>query len=96
MNVTLLVAELTRREGFVLDRTFLRRFCGIIAACAVMGAVVFALVGVLSSGFAPQSGVIVQGASLLTLVGGGLLAYLGAAHLFGAAQFRDLIKDADR
>jgi len=96
MNVTLLVAELARREGFVLDRTFLRRFCGIVAACAVMGAVVFALVGVLSSGFAPQSGVIVQAVSLLTLVGGGLLTYLGAAHLFGAAPFRDLIKDAGR
>jgi hypothetical protein len=36
----------------------------------------------------------VQAASLLALVGGGLLTYLGAAHLFGAADFRDLVKDS--
>jgi putative peptidoglycan lipid II flippase len=96
MNVALLASELTRREGFVLDRTFRRRFAGIVAACAVMGIVVFALVRVLGSGFEPQSGLMVQGLSLLTLVGGGLLTYLGAAHLFGAAQFRDLIKDVGR
>ena len=41
-----------------------------------------------------KAGSIVQVASLLALVGAGLSTYLGAAHLFGAAHFRDLIKDA--
>ena len=59
-----------------------------------MGVVVFALVKGLEPWFAPQSGLIAQGAALIALVAAGLLAYLGAAHLFGAAKFRDLIKDA--
>jgi putative peptidoglycan lipid II flippase len=94
INVALLVAELARREGFALDPIFRRRFAGILAACAAMGAVVFVLVRVLSPGFAPESGLIVQLISLVALVGAGLLTYLGAAHLFGAAHFRDLFKDA--
>jgi putative peptidoglycan lipid II flippase len=94
INVALLGSELVRREGFALDRIFRRRFIGILASCAAMGAVLFMLIAVLSPGFAPESGLIVQAASLLALVGGGLLTYLGAAHLFGAARFRDLIKDA--
>ena len=94
INVALLMAELSRREGFALDRTFHRRFAGILAACAAMGGVVFGLVKLLGPGFAPESGLIVQVASLLALVGIGLATYFGAAHLFGAAQFRDLLKDA--
>jgi putative peptidoglycan lipid II flippase len=94
INVALLVAELARRESFALDNIFRRRIFGILAACAVMGIVVFVLVRVLASGFAPQSGLIVQVASLAFLVGTGLATYLGAAHLFGAAKFRDLFKDA--
>ncbi len=58
-----------------------------------MGVVVFALVKFLDPWFAPQSGLIAQGTALITLVASGLLVYLGAAHLFGAAQFRDLVKD---
>lgn len=94
INVALLVANLQRDERFVLDQTFRRRFAGISAASAVMGMVVFTLVGVLDPWFAPQSGLIAQGAALVTLVAVSLLVYLGAAHLFGAAKFRDLVKDA--
>ena len=94
INVALLVAELARREGFALDPIFRRRFAGILGACVAMGAVVFMLVKLLGTGFAPESGLIVQAISLATLVGAGLLTYLGAAHLFGAANFRDLIKEA--
>jgi putative peptidoglycan lipid II flippase len=93
INVALLVAALRRRERFKLDQTFRRRCAGILAASAVMGAVVFALVKVLEPWFAPASGLAAQGAALMTLVAAGLLVYLGAAYLFGAAQFRDLIKD---
>jgi len=32
--------------------------------------------------------------SLLAVIGVGLATYLGAAHLLGAANFRDLIKAA--
>jgi putative peptidoglycan lipid II flippase len=96
INVALLVAELTRRDSFALDHLFRRRFAGIIAACMVMGGVLFILVRVLNQGFSPERGLFVQGTSLLVLVGTGLATYLGAAHLFGAAHFRDLIKDAGR
>src|SRR3990170_1939407 len=93
INVALLVATLRRRERFKLDQTFRRRCAGILAASAVMGVVVFALVKLLDPWFAPASGLIAQGTALMTLVATGLLVYLGAAHLFGAAQFRDLIED---
>jgi len=58
-----------------------------------MGMVVFALVKFLEPWFAPASGLVAQGTALVTLVATGLLVYLGAARLLGAAQFRDLIKD---
>lgn len=93
INVALLVATLRRRERFKLDQTFRRRCAGILAASAALGVAVFALVKILEPWFAPQSGLIAQGAALIALVATGLLVYLGAAHLFGAAQFRDLIKD---
>jgi len=60
----------------------------------VMGVVVFALVNLLDPWFVPARGLFAQGTAMLTLVATGLLVYLGAAHVFGAAQFRDLIKDA--
>ena len=94
LNVALLAATLRRREGLRLDRTFRRRFAGILAASAVMGVVVFALVNLLDPWFVPARGLFAQGTAMLTLVATGLLVYLGAAHVFGAAQFRDLIKDA--
>jgi putative peptidoglycan lipid II flippase len=94
IHLALLVGNLQQREGFSLDRTFQGRFAGILGASAAMGVVIFVLVRVLEPWFAPESGLIAQGAALVGLVATGLLAYLGAAHLFGAAQFRDLIKDA--
>jgi putative peptidoglycan lipid II flippase len=93
INVGLLVAALRRRDGFKLDQTFRRRFAGICAASAVMGSVVFALVKFLGPWFAPSSGLLVQGGALIVLVGGGLMVYLAAAELFGAAKIRSLIKE---
>lgn len=92
INVALLAAALKRREGLALDQTFRRRFVGVVTASAVMGAVVFALVTLLGSWFAPASGFLAQATALLTLCGTGLLVYLGAAQLFGAANFRELIR----
>jgi putative peptidoglycan lipid II flippase len=94
LNVALLIGKLRERDGLVLDRIFRRRFAGILAASAAMGVVVFALVRILEPWFALQSGVIAQGAALIALVAAGLLTYLGAAHVFGGARFRDLMKDA--
>ena len=92
INVALLAVALRRRDSLALDRTFRRRFLGIVAASALMGVVVFALVHLLGSWFAPASGFLVQATALGLLVGMGLLTYLGAAHLFGAAHFRELIR----
>jgi putative peptidoglycan lipid II flippase len=93
INVALLIGNLRQRDGFELDRIFQRRFAGILAASAAMGVVVLVLVKFLDPWFAPQSGLIAQGAALITLVAAGFLTYLGAAQLFGAAQFRDLFKE---
>ncbi len=93
INVGLLIATLKRRDGFKPDQTFRRRFAGICAASAVMGAVVFALVKLLDPWFAPTSGLPAQGAALITLVGVGLLVYLGTAELLGAAKIKNIIKE---
>ena len=93
INVGLLIATLKRREGFRPDQTFRRRFAGICAASAVMGGVVFALVKLLDPWFAPTSGLLAQGAALITLVGVGLLVYLGTAELLGAAKIKNIIKE---
>jgi putative peptidoglycan lipid II flippase len=92
INVALLAAALRRRDSLALDRTFRRRFLGIAAASAVMGVVVSALMQYLGPWFAPASGFLAQALALAVLVGTGLLTYLGAAHLFGAAHFRELIR----
>jgi putative peptidoglycan lipid II flippase len=93
INVALLVITLKRRGGFAPDRTFRGRFAGISAASLVMGVVVFALVKLLAPWFQPASGLLAQAIALVALVAGGLVVYLGAAELFGAAKFRSLIKD---
>jgi len=93
INVGLLIATLKRRDGFKPDQTFRRRFAGICAASAVMGVVVFALVKLLDPWFAPTSGLPAQGAALITLVGVGLLVYLGTAELLGAAKIKNIIKE---
>jgi putative peptidoglycan lipid II flippase len=93
VNLGLLVATLKRRDEFKLDQTFRRRFARICAASAVMGIVVFALVELLDPWFAPGSGLPAQGTALVTLIGIGLLVYLGAAELFGAAKIKNIIKE---
>jgi putative peptidoglycan lipid II flippase len=93
INVALLITTLRRRGDFKLDQTFRRRFAGICAASAVMGAVVFALVKLLGPWFAPASGLLMQSAALIALVGVGLMMYLVAAELFGAAKIRAVIKE---
>jgi putative peptidoglycan lipid II flippase len=93
INVASLITTLRRRGDFKLDQTFRRRFAGICAASAVMGSVVFALVKFLGPWFAPASGLLRQGAAVIALVGVGLMVYLVAAELFGAAKIRAVIKE---
>jgi len=93
INVALLLAKLREREGFAFDSVFRRRFFGILAASALMGVVVFALLRVLAPWFDPANGLLAQAFAISVLVGGGLLTYLGAAHLFGATKLGDLIED---
>jgi putative peptidoglycan lipid II flippase len=92
LNVGLLAAALRRRGMLALDRIFRRRFAGIFAATTITGGTVFALVEILAPWFAPASGFLAQAGALIALVGVGLAVYLGAAHLFGAARFRELIR----
>jgi putative peptidoglycan lipid II flippase len=96
LNVGLLAAALRRRDMLALDRIFRRRFAGILAATAVMGALVFALVEALGPWFAPASGLIGQTGALIALVGLGLAAYTGAVHFLGGMHFRELVKDSAR
>lgn len=92
INVGLLAAAIKRRGGLVFDQTFRRRFVGIVAASALMGAIVLVLANLLEPWFAPASGFVAQASALAALVGAGLIVYLGAAQLFGAAHFRELIR----
>jgi putative peptidoglycan lipid II flippase len=93
INVGLLVLTLRRRDGFKLDHIFRRRFAGICAASAVMGVIVFALVELFAPWFGPTSGLLAQGAALITLVGTGLVVYLAAVELFGAAKISNILKE---
>lgn len=93
INVALLVLELKRRGEFALDSAFRRALLGMLAATACMGLAVFGLERLLDPYFASASGIAMQVAALVALVASGLIVYLVTAGLFGAAKFRDMIKD---
>jgi putative peptidoglycan lipid II flippase len=93
LNVGLLVASLKRRGEFALDAGFRRALLGILLATVSMGGAVALIGRALAPYFAPDNGILTQTASLLALVAGGLLVYLVAAELFGAAKWRNLLKD---
>jgi putative peptidoglycan lipid II flippase len=94
LHAGLLAAVLRQRGEFSLDATFRRRFVGIVGASLVMAVALSGLLSLLQSWFDRASGVILQGTALLLVVTGGLLVYLAAAHLLGAAKFRDILKSA--
>ena len=93
VNVGLLVACLEGRGEFALDATFRRALLGILGATVSMGGALLAIARLLEPYFAPEHGIPAQAAALLALVAGGLLIYLAAAELFGAAKWRNLLKD---
>jgi putative peptidoglycan lipid II flippase len=96
INVALLAGTLKRRGEFALDDTFHRRLPGILIASLLMGGAVFLLAHLLNPWFAPQNGIIVQAAALVALVASGLGVYAAAAQLFGATQFKTLLKSMMR
>ncbi|HEY9519962.1 MAG TPA: lipid II flippase MurJ, partial [Methyloceanibacter sp.] len=91
LQAVLLAATLRERDEFALDRTFKRRFPAILAASAIMGAVVWALVHVLGPWFEPKNGAVVQVGALILLVGSGLAVYAGTAAVFGAFDAKSLL-----
>ena len=93
VNVGLLVACLEGRGEIALDATFRRALLGILAATVSMGGALLAIARLLEPYFSPEYGIPAQAAALLVLVAGGLLIYLAAAELFGAAKWRNLLKD---
>jgi putative peptidoglycan lipid II flippase len=93
INVALLVFELKRRGEFALDAAFRRASLGVLLATICMGIAVFAGERLLHPYFAPSNGIPTQVSALVTLVAGGLLIYLVAAELFGAAKWRNLFND---
>jgi putative peptidoglycan lipid II flippase len=92
LQVALLAGTLRERKQFVLDQTFNRRFPAICIASLIMGAVVWALSHGLAAWFEPESGAMVQIASLILLVGTGLSVYAAAAALLGAFDAKSLLQ----
>ena len=90
LQVALLAGTLRERKQFVFDETFNLRFPAICTASLIMGAVVWALAHGLTAWFEPVSGPVVQIASLVILVGTGLVVYAGAAAFLGAFDMKSL------
>jgi putative peptidoglycan lipid II flippase len=91
LQVALLAGTLHARGDFDLDAAIKRRLPGILAASLIMGAVVWAVVYLLGPWLAPGN-LLLQAASLLAMIGSGLLVYLVAAELLGAVEIKPLLK----
>ncbi|MCH8172139.1 MAG: murein biosynthesis integral membrane protein MurJ [Proteobacteria bacterium] len=87
VNVTLLYLYLARRGYFRVDKRLKRRVLKIIGSSLVMGAVLWAVSGLLAPSFA--RGTFEGGAALIALVLIGLLVYGGAARLTGALSIAE-------
>jgi putative peptidoglycan lipid II flippase len=92
LQAALLAFTLKQRGDFELDAIFRRRFPAILVSTLIMGVVVFLLTRLLEAGFAPENGLLIQGASLGALVGGGLIAYGIAVEALGAVALGTLLK----
>ena len=93
INVALLVMALKRRGEFALDAAFRRAILGIVAATVCMSVAVYGLERMLDPYLVPSRSLAAQVAALFALVAGGLLVYAVSAQVFGAAKFRELIKE---
>lgn len=96
INVGLLAGALKRRGEFTLDQGFRRAIGRIVLATIIMGAAVWALASLLGPWFAPEQGLLLQGASLIALVGSGLVVYAVAAELLGIVRLKALLESLGR
>ena len=85
VNVAALGWLLMRRRRLVLDRRLRARVPRLLAAALVMCAVL----AVLQAAIFPLAGSIARLGGLAVLVGAGLAAYFGAAHLLGGLNLRE-------
>lgn len=87
----MLAVIIARRIGFSLDAAARHRLPRIAVAALVMGAVLAALQFGAASWLGQPSG-LMRLPALGGLIGTGLAVYLGSLHLFGVAQWRDLLQ----
>lgn len=92
LQVGLLVGTLKERGDFAPDAAFKRRLPRILAASLVMGAVVWGMASLLAPLLEAGNLLLVQAASLITLVASGLFVYLAIAEALGAVEIRPLLK----
>ncbi len=88
LNAGVLAIILRRRGHFATDRRLKRRSLGVLAATAVMAAGLWGA----RQGLAidPSAGLIERTLTLLALIAGGGMLYLGAAQVLGGLDLRDL------
>ncbi len=92
VNAGLLGITLFRRGQFVVDRDLTYRLLLMLAASFAMGAVLYAAAVLLQPFFGPENVVIVRAAALAMLVGVGVVAYFGVAHISGAARLDHVMR----
>lgn len=88
-NAAGLALILFRRGHLRPDRTLRRRTLGMVAASTIMGVALLAMRHVL---FATPAHGLVTVMALTGLIAGGMVAYAGAAQVFGAYDFRDVTR----
>lgn len=96
VNASLLFFTLRRRGHFSLDQASLRHIPLLVLCCAIMAAALYGGLFLLAPYFEPEAGLARQAGALLLLMGGGALVYFAAAHLTGAADMRDLLRNFRR
>jgi putative peptidoglycan lipid II flippase len=96
LNAGMLFFTLWRRGHFSLDETSLRHIPLLLLCCAIMAASLYAGLYVLGPYFEREAGLAHQAGALLLLMSGGALVYFTAAHLTGAADLVELVRNFRR
>ncbi len=96
INASMLFLALRRRGHFFIDGMLLKRLPRMVLSCAVMGAVLYLGLQLLSVQFEPETALVEQAAALFVLTIVGALVYFAAAQLTGAADVRMLLRNFRR
>ena len=96
VNAGLLIVTLWRRGHFSLDQASLRHIPRLVLSCAIMAAALYAGLLLLDPYFRPEAGLAHQAGALLLLMGGGAVVYFAAAHLTGAVDLGELLRNFRR